>query len=135
MRTTPPSDIIGEGITLLELAPDPTGPRTLQEDLYMSEFALKIHERVSCGNGFIAPEAHGNMTRNIENLQTRFELVTEAHPKLHEMYSRHRDLRNKLATAIQSDQSQVPSLQEECSKLATEIVHIEQSVDPGDVQD
>ncbi len=134
MRPTP-SNIIGEGITLLELTPDPTGPRTLQEDLYMSEFALRIHERVSCGNGFIAPEAHGNMTRNIGNLSARMTLVTQAHPELSEMYARHIDLRRRLSTAVQSDQSQVPQLQEECSKLATEIVQIEQSVDLGDRED
>lgn len=97
----------------------------------MSEFALQIHKQVSCGNGFIAPEVHGNMTRKAQELTTRLDLTMEAHPELKGMYQQHTDLLKRLREAKTSNPSEITSLEQECSQLATQIVEIERSVDVG----
>ena len=116
----------------MKLAPNPLEPRTLFQDLDLSEFLLTVQDQVSCGNGFIPPESRERMTSTINDLRTRLDLVLEVHPEVGDMILQHEELLKRLRKAEESNPSEVPALQQQCAALAKKIVAIEQSVDVGD---
>ncbi len=130
MPTQHSSNIIGEGITF-DLTPDPTGPMTLAERLAQSEFALKIQDRVACGNAFIPPGNRERLSQSIQNERARLELILEEHPEMKQLLAEHTELRTRLHRATAEQSPDVETLQDACAKMAEKIVSIEHSVDLG----